>query len=198
LRIKREFSDKFKRAAVRRMATVSVAEVAEACGVSVSVLHRWRKQFGRHGAAGQRDAKASGRRVFSKEFKESVVKRLESGESVASAVRVFQINPTVLRRWWHEWRKYGEAAFSGYGKSRSPAASTRTVIVRFTADEYEGIKAASLARQASSLPDFVRGQILPACEAPSVAEIAGRLDALIASVQQAANIANVPGTVQVR
>jgi len=173
------------------MATVPVAEVAQACGVSVSVLHRWRKQFGGVLAAEHRDAKPGGRRIFSKEFKESVVKRLESGESVSDVVRALQLNPAVVRRWWHEWRKYGEAAFSGYGKTRSPAASTRTVVVRFTEEEYDGIKAASLARHASSLPDFVRGQILPAREAPSVAEIADRLDALIASVQQAALTASV-------
>ena len=206
MRIRRKFTDKFKKAAVQRLATVSMAEVARACGVSVSVLHRWRKQLGGvlaaehraaehidtgHGDAGHSDAKAGGRRSFSKEFKESVVKRLESGESVSEAVRVFHINPTVLRRWWHEWRKYGEAAFSGYGKSRSPAASTRTVIVRFTAEEYENIKAVSQARRASSLPDFVRAQILPASEAPSVAEIAARLDALIASMRSAVLIASV-------
>jgi transposase-like protein len=118
------------------MATVSMAEVAQACGVSVSVLHRWRKQFSgdREVAAGNIDEKAGDRRIFSKEFKESVVHRLESGESVNDLVNAFQLNPTVVRRWWHEWRKYGEAAFSGYGKTRSPAASTRMVVVRFTAE----------------------------------------------------------------
>ncbi len=211
MRIKREFSNKFKRAAVRRMATVPVAEVAQACGVSVSVLHRWRKQFGSYRAdgdshaghidagdgdekridAGHIDAKPGGRRVFSKEFKESVVKRLEAGESVGGLVRALELNPTVVRRWRNEWRKFGEAAFSGYGKTRSPSASTRTVIVRFTEEEYNDIKAASLACHASSLPDFVRGQILPAREAPSVAEIADRLDALIGSVEQAVSIASV-------
>ncbi len=129
MRIRRKFSDKFKKAAVQRLATISMAEVARACGVSVSVLHRWRKQLGgvlaaEHRAAalsnaghidtGHHDAKAGGRRSFPKEFKESVVKRLESGESVSDAARAFHINPTVLR-WWHEWRKYREAAFSGYG-----------------------------------------------------------------------------------
>jgi transposase-like protein len=173
------------------MATVPVAEVAQACGVSVSVLHRWRKQLGGDRDTGRSDdAKLHGRRIFSKEFKESVVKRLESGESVSDVVRALQLNPTVVRRWWHEWRKYGEAAFSGYGKTRSPTASTRTVVVRFTTDEYEGIKAASLARHASSLPDFVRAQLLPASSPPSVGEIADRLTALVASVQRAILIAS--------
>jgi transposase-like protein len=189
LRIRRKFTDKFKKAAVKRLAKVSVAEVARACGVSVSVLHRWRRQLGSHRAAGHADvdAKLRGRRIFSREFKESGVRRLESGESVGDAVQTFDISPTVVRRWWHEWRKYGEAAFSGYGKSRSPAPSTRMVIVRFTADEYEGIKTASLERQATSLPDFVRAQLLPARQAPSVAEIADRLAALVAAVHDAVN-----------
>jgi transposase-like protein len=172
------------------MEMVPVAKAAQACGVSVSVLHRWRKQLGGVLAAEHRDAKRGGRRVFSKEFKESVVKRLESGESVSDIVRALQLNPTVVRRWRHEWRKFGETAFSGYGKTRAPAASTRTVVIRFTEEEYDGIKAASLARHASSLPDFVRGQILPAREAPSVAEIADRLEALAASVRKALSTAS--------
>jgi transposase-like protein len=186
VRIRRKFSDKFKRAAVQRLASASVSEVARECGVSVSVLHRWHKQIGGQRAASRHPGQ--GRREFSKEFKESVAKRLESGESMRDAVCAFGIAPTVMRRWWHEWRKYGDAAFSGYGKSRSPAASSRTVIVRFTADEYESIKAASLAREANSLPDFVRGQILHARRGPSVAEIAGRLKTLLTRIQKAAGV----------
>jgi transposase-like protein len=177
---------------VRRMEMVPVAKAAQACGVSVSVLHRWRKQLGGVLAAEHRDAKPGSRRVFAKEFKDSVVKRLESGESVSDVVRALQLNPTVVRRWRQEWRKYGEAAFSGYGKTRSPADSTRTVVVRFTEEEYDGIKAASLARHASSLPDFVRAQLLPASSPPTVGEIADRLTALVAAVHDATNDSLAP------
>jgi transposase-like protein len=181
LRVKRKFSDQFKREAIQHLGNRSGAEVARECGVSVSVLHRWRKQLTGH------RTKPRERRVFSKEFKETVVGRLESGEPVGDAALALQLDPTVIRRWRHEWRKYGAAAFTGYGKSRSPAPSARTVIVRFTEDEYESVKAASVALQAGSLPEFVRAQILPRVELLSVGEIATRLDALIDSLQCAAD-----------
>jgi transposase-like protein len=181
LRTRRQFTDKFKRAAIKRLATASVTKVAQACGVSVSVLHRWRKQLGNHRAI----ALAGRRRQFSKEFKEAAVRRLEQGETVRDVVHACQLNPTVLRRWWQEWRRYGEAAFSGYGKPRSPSQSSRTVIVRFTQDEYESIQAASRASRASSLPDFVRAQVLS--PAPSIVEIVRRMEVLVSSVRRAAH-----------
>jgi transposase-like protein len=143
-------------------------------------MHRWRKQLTGY------LTKPRDRRVFSKEFKESAVGRLEAGESVRDVAVALQLDPTVIRRWRHEWRKYGADAFTGYGKSRSPGPSARKVIVRFTEDEYESIKAASMARQAGSLPEFVRAQIMPRAEALSVGEIASRLGALVASLQHAA------------
>jgi transposase-like protein len=181
LRTRRRFTDEFKQAAIRRLATAAVAEVAQACGVSVSVLHRWRKELGNHRAA----AVADGRRRYSKEFKEAVVLRLERGESLRDVVRGSQVDPKALRRWWHEWRRYGKAAFSGYGKPRSASDSSRTVIVRFTQHEYQGIQAASLASRSHSLPDFVRAKVLS--PAPSVGEIAGRLEALVLSLRRAAS-----------
>jgi transposase-like protein len=180
VRVRRKFNDSFKRAAIQRLGSESISEVARECGVSVSVLHRWRKAFAGH------LPEARERRVFSKEFKESAVKRVEAGERVGDVACACGLDPTVLRRWRQEWRKFGDVAFLGYGKSRLPAPSARTVIVRFTADEYESVKAASLAREAGSVPDFVRAQILPVTGGPSVAEIASRLDNLIADLQETA------------
>ncbi len=179
MRTRRHFTDKFKRAAIQALAASSVTEVARGCGVSVSVLHRWRKQMGNHRVI----ALPRGRRQYSKEFKEAAVRRLEQGETVREVVLACELDPTVLRRWWHEWKRFGDAAFSGYGKARSPARSSRIVIVRFTEDEYQDIQNASLASRASSVPDFVRAQLL--APAPSVAEVAHRLDVLSASLQRA-------------
>ena len=175
-------------AAIERLAAAPLSAVARECGVSVSVLHRWRKQIGNHRAI----APAGGRRRYPREFKEAAVLRLEQGEALPKVGRACQIDPTVLRRWWQEKKRYGEAAFPGYGKARSPVPSSRIAIVRFTQHEYEGIQAAS-AKEArskrgssfSSLPDFVRAQILT--PAPSVAEIADRLEVLVSSVRRAAH-----------
>lgn len=180
MRTHRKFTEAFKREAVERLSAGSVSEVAEACGVSVSVLHRWRKQLGVH----QTVAPAN-RRRFSKEFKEAAVRRLEQGETVSEIVSALELDPTVLRRWWHEWRRFGETAFSGYGKQRSPSGSSRIVTLRFTQDEFDRVQAVSLASRAGSLPDFVRTQIIPAAPAPSITEIAHRLEVLITQVRTA-------------
>lgn len=106
--------------------------------------------------------------------------------SPAEVARDCGVSLKVLRRWRQEWCKYGEAAFPGYGRRRLPAPSSQKVILRFTGDEYEGLKAISQVRHARSLADFVRAQILAVRQAPSVGEIAGRLDALIAAVRHSA------------
>jgi transposase-like protein len=55
------------------------------------------------------------RRVFTKEFKESAVGRLELAASVAEVVRACEVNPNVLNRWRRELRKYAARAYSGEG-----------------------------------------------------------------------------------
>ena len=47
------------------------------------------------------------RRIFSKEFKETAVRRLELGASIAEVARACEVNPNVLHRWKRELRDYG-------------------------------------------------------------------------------------------
>lgn len=58
-------------------------------------------------------------RTFTKEFKETAVRRLELGASLAEVARACEVNPNVLRRWRRELRDYGAKAFSGNGKNRA-------------------------------------------------------------------------------
>lgn len=58
------------------------------------------------------------RRMFTKEFKEAAVRRLELGASIAEVARACEVNPNVLHRWRRELRDHGAKAFSGNGKSR--------------------------------------------------------------------------------
>ncbi len=58
------------------------------------------------------------RRIYSKEFKEAAVRRLELGASIAEVARACEVNPNVLHRWRRELRDYGTKAFSGNGKNR--------------------------------------------------------------------------------
>jgi len=58
------------------------------------------------------------RRKFTKEFKQTAVRRLESGQSAAEVARALQVHPSDLQR-WRELRDHGERAFSGLGHKRA-------------------------------------------------------------------------------
>jgi transposase-like protein len=57
--------------------------------------------------------------MFSKEFKEAAVRRLELGASIGEVARACEVNPNVLHRWKRELRDYGAKAFAGNGKARA-------------------------------------------------------------------------------
>ena len=59
------------------------------------------------------------RRKFTKEFKQTAVRRLESGQSVAEVARALEVHPSDLHRWQRELQEHGERAFSGVGKKRA-------------------------------------------------------------------------------
>ena len=58
------------------------------------------------------------RRKFTKEFKQTAVRRLQSGQSIAEVARALEVNPSELHRWRRELQEHGEHAFSGVGKKR--------------------------------------------------------------------------------
>jgi transposase len=58
------------------------------------------------------------RRKFTKEFKQTAVRRLESGQSVGEVARALEVHPSDLQRWRRELREHGERAFNGAGKKR--------------------------------------------------------------------------------
>jgi transposase-like protein len=59
------------------------------------------------------------RRKFTKEFKQTAVRRLESGQSIAEVARALEVNPSELHRWRRELQEHGERAFNGVGKKRA-------------------------------------------------------------------------------
>jgi len=58
------------------------------------------------------------RRRFTREFKLAAVQRLEQGISIAEVARALEVNPTVLHRWWKEFRQGPGNAFPGHGQRR--------------------------------------------------------------------------------
>ena len=59
------------------------------------------------------------RRKFSKEFKETAVNRLNSGQSAAEVARALEVHPSDLHRWRRELQEHGDRAFTGAGKRRA-------------------------------------------------------------------------------
>lgn len=159
MRTRRNFSADFKRAAVLALLARPVAEVARDCDVSISVLHRWRRQFSERVVDGGVD-QASARRRFSKEVKASAVDRLERGASIAEVAASLSIRANTVHRWRKEARDFGAQAFSGYGRSRSLQQPGRAIKITLEAAEYQRILAAFESSSARSLPDFARATLL--------------------------------------
>jgi len=59
------------------------------------------------------------RREFTKEFKLTAIRRLQSGQSVAEVTRALEVHPSELHRWRRELEDDGERAFSGAGHKRA-------------------------------------------------------------------------------
>src|SRR5579862_1062488 len=115
---------------------------------------------------------SSSRRVFSKEFKAAVVRRLEAGASATEVARAYDVSPNVVHRWRREHGKFGDRAFTGYGNHRSEAMPrTRAVVFRLTPEEFDSIKQASYKGGARSLSDFARTRVLHGAGEPSLAQL---------------------------
>src|SRR5215469_7375559 len=59
------------------------------------------------------------RRRFTKEFKQTAVNRLNSGQSAAEVARALEVHPSDLHRWRRELQEQGERAFRGAGKKHA-------------------------------------------------------------------------------
>jgi transposase len=59
------------------------------------------------------------RRRFTREFKQTAVRRLNGGQSVAEVARALEVHPSDLHRWRRELQEHGERAFNGAGKKRA-------------------------------------------------------------------------------
>jgi transposase len=55
------------------------------------------------------------RRIFTREFKISVVREVENGKTAAEVCRENSIHPMMLYRWKREYKENPKEAFSGYG-----------------------------------------------------------------------------------
>src|ERR1051326_2724183 len=148
---RRKFTRQFKESAVKRLKSAPISEVARACDVSPSLMHRWRKELGKY-----RVRRAVTRRTFSKAMKRTAVRRLEAGAPLRKLAEELQVSQGLLQRWRRELRNYGSQAFSGYGNSRAGQKPRfKNVIVYLTDDEYGKVAVAG-SDENTSLSAFVR------------------------------------------
>jgi len=57
---------------------------------------------------------------YSRDFKISVMRAMDSGESGGRVARRLQLSPKLIERWRAEWRARGEASFPGSGRRALP------------------------------------------------------------------------------
>jgi len=62
------------------------------------------------------------RRSFSKEFKTTVLREVDSGLTIAQAARKHEVHPETIRQWRTRERKYGDRAFAGHGNAYTDEA----------------------------------------------------------------------------
>ncbi len=62
------------------------------------------------------------RKKFTREFKISILRELETGKSAAQVCRENGIHPSMLSKWKREYKENPETAFSGNGTVCKPEA----------------------------------------------------------------------------
>ena len=60
------------------------------------------------------------RSIYSRDFKLSVMRAMDAGESGGRVARRLQVGPKLIERWRAEWRARGEASFPGTGRRAGP------------------------------------------------------------------------------
>ncbi len=149
---RRKFSKAFKESVAQRVAQgTPVKQVARSCGIDPSLVRQWRDELRTLGEAA---FSHSGKRRFSKEFKEAAVQRVQQGTPVKQVARDLRVDPAVVRRWRNALSSLGSGAFF------DNAPRTRAVIFRLTEEEYASVKAFAKASGARSLSDFARSAVL--------------------------------------
>lgn len=68
-------------------------------------------------------------RVFSREFKQHVLKEVAAGKSQAAIARQYRILPKLISRWAVAYETDPEGAFVGKGR-RKPAQATQAALAR--------------------------------------------------------------------
>ena len=62
------------------------------------------------------------RREFTRDFKVSLMRELESGRSMAELCRMHELHPSLVSKWRRDWMDNPELAFSGRGKASTSTA----------------------------------------------------------------------------
>jgi len=62
------------------------------------------------------------RREFTRDFKVSLMRELESGKSMAELCRMHELHPSRVSKWRGQWQDNPELAFSGRGNASTSTA----------------------------------------------------------------------------
>lgn len=61
-------------------------------------------------------------RKFTRDFKVSCMRELESGRSMGELCRMHELHPSLVSKWRNQWQDNPDTAFSGRGRASTSAA----------------------------------------------------------------------------
>lgn len=165
----RTFTREFKETAVGWLKVASVAEVARACDVSPTIVHRWRRELGSYTST-----PISKRQKYTREFKMDAIRRVDAGTPVTAVAESCGVNNNMLQRWRKEVRNFGSNAFAGYGRRRHRVQGMVAIKFFVSREELDRLEAAAGARGRA---EFLRDSAMSADERP-LAKIGRKLEEL--------------------
>ncbi len=62
------------------------------------------------------------RRIFTKEFKQQILREVQAGKSIAQAAREYDIHPNLIGKWQKLHEQYAQNAFQGNGHAYTQEA----------------------------------------------------------------------------
>jgi len=179
----RTFTKEFKETAVGWLSVASVAEVARACDVSPTIVHRWRRELGKHATT-----PVSKRQKYPREFKIDAIRRLNAGTPIGEVAELCKVNAKILHRWRNEARNFGSNAFSGYGRRRHAVPGTVAIKFLVNHEEHDRLKAATAA---CGRADFLRVSAMCSVNDRPLAKIGRILEQLEEGVRRLAQMLSV-------
>jgi transposase-like protein len=145
---KRKFTKEFKESIVQLVEDgTPLKKIAHNYHLQPALVRTWRAEVRELGPNAFSHSK---RRRFTKDFRDSAVRRVGDGTPLHEVARDCRVDPNMLRQWR---RELGANAFP------KPEPRTRAMIFKLTEDEFHRLKASAKAAGARNVSAFARSRL---------------------------------------